>query len=257
MSRLLPLVDGIRFPLNAAKYYRRGQSFQARHPGFPLPSRALAFDAYSAPDWDFYKKSGEETAAFLAAIASSYLPQDVPLRVLEWGCGPARVIRHMGTALKGSGHTVHGSDYNPQTIEWCIPNIPKVTFTRNGLEPPLPFEAASFDFVYSISVLTHLSESVGQMWVNELFRVMRPGAILAITTNGDCFVPRFSPDELAAYQEHGTVIRGNFEEGKKLFLAYHSTAYLKEKLFSQFEYLDHKPAAFPYTGQDLSVLRKP
>lgn len=252
-SGLLTVVNGIRYFFNTVKYYGRGKVFRSRYPGFKVPPRALAFDAYSASDWDFYKKSGEETAAFLAAIVNRYLPKDPPPKVLEWGCGPARVVRHLPTLL---GAQVYGTDYNPQTIAWCTPNIPDVTFAENGLVPPLPFGDNVFDFVYSISVFTHLSEPVSQLWAAELLRILRPGGVLAVSTNGDAFRPLFFPDEQAAYDSRGVMVRGNFEEGKKLFLAYHSPEYLRETLFKDFEPLEYVPAGFPFTGQDLSVLRK-
>jgi len=249
------MANGVRFLLNAAKYYPANARFVRENPGFAVPPRALAFDAYSAPDWYFYRKSGTETAAFLAGIAAKYLPGKAGLRVLEWGCGPGRVIRHIPAAFATT--TAFGSDYNPETIAWCSRNIPEVAFSKNELSPPLKFEANSFDFVYSISVLTHLSEAVSTQWVAELYRVMEPGALLVITTNGDSFKPWFLPDELAQYEASGFVMRGQFAEGKKLFMAYHSPQYLREKLFSRFEMLEFAPAGFPHTGQDMSVLRKP
>ena len=42
-----------------------------------------------------------------------------------------------------------------------------------------------FDFIYSISVFTHLSDAVSRQWANELLRVSKDGAILVITTNGN------------------------------------------------------------------------
>jgi SAM-dependent methyltransferase len=52
------------------------------------------------------------------------------------------------------------------------------------MNPPLPFEDASFDLVYSISVFTHLDEEMQDAWLNELKRVLRPGGILIITVHG-------------------------------------------------------------------------
>jgi ubiquinone/menaquinone biosynthesis C-methylase UbiE len=172
-----------------------------------VPPRFLAFDAYSAPDWDFYKISGSETATFLSSIAKRYLPENTSLRVLEWGCGPARVIRHISSNF-GSGAEVYGSDYNRDTISWCTQNIRGVIFSLNELRPPLPFNDRVFDFIYSISVFTHLSESVCHEWVKELYRIMRSGAIAVISTDGDRSLKRLLPDELETYQTRGVVVRG-------------------------------------------------
>jgi SAM-dependent methyltransferase len=221
-----------------------------------VPPRFLAFDAYSAPDWDFYKLSGVESAAFLSAAARRYLPDNTSLRVLEWGCGPARVIRHIHSTF-GSEAEVYGSDYNRDTIGWCNQNIPGVVFSVNGLHPPLSFGEGFFDFIYSISVFTHLSEPVGLEWVTELHRVMRSGAIAVISANGDSLLDKLLPEELETYKSRGVVVRGKVQEGKKMFFAVHSPAYVREILFKSFEVLEFAPGEFPYTGQDLWILRKP
>ncbi len=157
-SGLMTLADTLRYPFSVLKYYRKERLFNARNPGFKVPPRILAFDAYSAPDWDFYKLSGSETATFLSATARRYLPQNAKLRVLEWGCGPARVIRHIPSYF-GSEVEVYGTDYNRDTIGWCSENIPDVVFCLNGLRPPLQFGEAFFDFVYSISLCANISET--------------------------------------------------------------------------------------------------
>ena len=103
--------------------------------------------------------------------------------VLEWGCGPGRVIRHLPALLNEA--TIIGSDFNSESIDWCSKHILDVTFVKNELEPPLPFEKNLFDFIYAISVFTHLSESSCHQWIDELVRIIKPNGILMIWTNGD------------------------------------------------------------------------
>lgn len=253
---LLLSVEKIRYVVSLVKCYWKNCKFTTKYPDFSLPPKYLAYDAYSAPDWEFYKKSGEETAAFLVGVIKRYLAGSQSVRVLEWGCGPARVIRHLRPLL-GSVDDIIGSDYNPESISWCKNNISGVTFLENKLQPPLTLDDDSIDFIYSISVFTHLSETVSFEWSEELFRVVRPGGVLVITTNGDSLLDMMLPDELTAYNENGYVIRGKYEEGKKMFFSCHSPAYLRHNLFKNFEVLEHIGAGFPYTGQDLWILKKP
>lgn len=253
---LLTAVEKLLYLVSVLRWYRRNIEFVQKHPDFKVPPKALAYDAYSAPDWDFYKLSGEETAVFLAEISNKYLPHDTSLRVLEWGCGPGRVIRHIPNTFSANTKA-YGTDYNPASIAWCNDNVGTVKFSLNGLQPPLQFEEECFDLIYSISVFTHLSEEVSLQWVGELWRVARSGGLLVITTNGDSRQGVMRPDEKEAYKSKGIVIRGKFEEGKKMYWACHSPQYLKEKLFNEFEVLQHCDASFPYTGQDYWVLRKP
>jgi SAM-dependent methyltransferase len=256
VSGLLGVAEKVRYFVTVAKLYRKNGVFHSLNPGFKVPPRALAYDAYSAPDWDFYKTSGSETAAFLFTVAQRHLPQDVAERVLEWGCGPARVIRHIPSAF-GPKTEVYGSDYNSETIQWCTKDIPEVHFSLNGLLPPLQFPDGFFDFIYSISVFTHLSETVICEWIDELGRITHSGSIVVITTNGESFLVKLLPDELESYKSQGFVVRGNVEEGKRAFSSCQSPAYLGEKLSGRFEILEFAPASFPYTGQDMWVLRKP
>lgn len=256
VSGLLGVAEKVRYLVTVAKLYRKTRLFRSLNPNFKVPPKALAYDAYSAPDWDFYKKSGIQTAAFLLNVAQRYLPRDVATRVLEWGCGPARVVRHIPSAF-GPKAEVYGSDYNPETIQWCTQAIPEIRFNLNGLLPPLTFPDGFFDFVYSISVFTHLSESVIHQWIDELCRITHSGSIVVMTTNGDSFLAKLLPDEIETYKSKDVVVRGNVEEGKRAFSSCQSPAYLREKLSERFEVLELNPASFPYTGQDMWVLRKP
>jgi SAM-dependent methyltransferase len=115
--RLLRLVEGLRFWMSIARCSRRNAQFIRRNPDFVLPPRHLAYDAYSAPDWTYYKNSGEETAMFLADIIRTHSGNSNEARVLEWGCGPGRVIRHMPETL-GQKTGINGADYNKESIQW-------------------------------------------------------------------------------------------------------------------------------------------
>jgi SAM-dependent methyltransferase len=252
---LLAVADKVKYLMTVVRLYGKSRLFHSLNPGFAVPPKALAYDAYSAPDWDFYKKSGTETALYLSSIAQRYLPNDSSIRILEWGCGPARVIRHIHTAF-GAKADVYGSDYNSETIRWCSQSIPGVQFSLNGLLPPLPFPEGMFDFIYSISVFTHLSELVIHEWIDELRRVTHSGSIVIITTNGDSFLSKLLPDELETYKSRGIVVRGNVEEGKRVFITCQSPAYLRDKFSAGFEVLESISASFPHTNQDTWILRK-
>ena len=255
-THLLTLADKVRCQITLMRNRVGNKAFVAANPGFKLPPVALAYDAYSAPEWEFYKRSGMETAAFLAGVLRKHLPGQTGLRVLEWGCGPARVIRHLPEAI-GNDAQVYGTDYNTATITWCRESIPGVHFDNNQLEPPLPFEENFFDFIYSISVFTHLSETVSRQWAAELLRVSKPGDVLSLTVNGDSFTNKMLPQELKSYQETGVLMRAQFEEGKRCFIAVHSPNYVRDVLFKDFKILEHLPAGFPFTGQDIWILQKP
>ena len=254
----LGLAERVRFRAKVRATRANNEVFQRHNPGFAVPPESLAFDAYSAPDWAFYHESGLGTAGFLAGLAHEYCrPTGAWLNVYEWGCGPGRVIRHMPSTL-GADARIFGSDYNADTISWCSRHLPGITFATNGLQPPLPYEDDSFHFAYSISVFTHLAEATGLSWTTELHRVMKPGGILVVTTSGDsAFESEMLPRERDEYVRTGVVVRGDYAEGKKMFLTRHSPAYVRTKLLAKFDIVEHRPAAFPFIAQDYWVARKP
>ena len=47
---------------------------------------------------------------------------------------------------------------------------------------PTDFEAESFDFIYAFSVFSHLSEEAHKRWLEEFERLLKPGALLVLTT---------------------------------------------------------------------------
>jgi SAM-dependent methyltransferase len=255
--RLLRLAERSRYHLKRWELRKRNKRFIADNPGFALPPEHLAFDAYSSSHWDFYKISGEQMAAFLSAITAKYFTPGNPLnKIYEWGCGPGRIIRQLKSTF-GEKVELHASDYNAESIAWCKENIPGVQFLANDLEPPLPYSNDQFDFIYVISVFTHLSETNALRWADELYRILRPGGILLVTTNSDTIYEKeLLPAERKKYSEDGIVVRGDYEEGKKMYLAMHSPRYIREKLLHRFELLEHVSSKVPFMRQDYWVGRK-
>ena len=256
-ARLLAPAEKLRYYLKRVQLGKRNRRFIRENPDFCLPPAYLAFDAYSSSHWEFYKVSGELTAKFLSEIVSKYFNNHNRIStVYEWGCGPARIIRQLPAVLDKS-ISFYASDYNEQTIEWCKQNVENVAFIKNELEPPLPYIDNQFDFIYAASVFTHLSEENALKWSKELARVLAPNGILLITTNSDAaYQKELLRDEKKRYESAGIVVSGNYEEGKKMFLARHSPKYIRETLLQPFQILEHVPMGFPFMKQDYWIAHK-
>jgi SAM-dependent methyltransferase len=97
-------------------------------------------------------------------------------KILDFGCGCGRMTRF----LPGSS----GSEINPDHVQWCLQSLPEVDTRQNQTLPPLPFADASFDLVYSLSILTHLPEHLANCWLQDLHRVAKPNALVILTTHG-------------------------------------------------------------------------
>lgn len=257
-SGLLKPADTVKYWVSRARTHLRNARFTRQHPGFIAPPADLAFDAYNHIDWQAYHDSGLAHARLFARLLAAQ-PSDGPLRVLEWGCGPARLIRHLPALLAPRPLALTGSDYNPRTIAWCRSQIGGVDFIENGLNPPLPLADASVDAVYNFSVLTHLSEAVQLQWVQELRRVLRPGGLLICTTHGEAYRYLLALESERARFDAGELVeQGGYEEGKKWFFAVHPERWLREKLFADFEDVQRVPTtAADAIRQDVWTARKP
>ena len=147
--------------------------------GLPLPPPefvGLTMGIFEGPG--VYEGFLESGATDAEAIRDEVRQIDA---VLDFGCGCARVLRHWSRL---PDTRVHGSDFNPQMIDWCRRSLPFAGFTLNRVAPPLELEDESFDLVYAVSVFTHLLEPLQLPWLTELARVVRPGGRLLVSLNG-------------------------------------------------------------------------
>ncbi|MBN1270671.1 MAG: class I SAM-dependent methyltransferase [Candidatus Aminicenantes bacterium] len=102
--------------------------------------------------------------------------------VLDFGCGCARVLRH----LKEHSKYCHffGTDIDPETIFWCRNNIDYADFFKCNSLPPLKYPQETFDLLYGVSVFTHLNEEYQFLWLDELRRIAKKKAVLLMTVQG-------------------------------------------------------------------------
>jgi len=256
-SRLLPLVDRARFVVVGLRSVRNNRAYLAQHPGFVAPPAFLLYDAYSHVNYRAYAEDGRGPAQYLAGVATRYLGSDCALSVCEWGCGPARILRHLPPLLP-PGSRVFGTDYNERTIAWCATHVPEVAFRVNRLAPPLPFSTGELDFLFAVSVLTHLSEELHVAWIEELKRVVRPGGLILVTVHGDRCVAGLTAEERAAYDAGRLVVRGMVLEGSRTFVAYQSPRFMREVLLRDLEILQHNPPDAPRLArvQDVYLVRR-
>jgi SAM-dependent methyltransferase len=254
---LLEIADYVRYLIELKRTWQSNRIFAAKNPQVNFPPPHLAYDAYAHTSKQLYWLTGREQAEYFGNIIKSNTHAGA-LSIFEWGCGPARVLRHMHEFLPIKSE-LFGSDYNPETISWCRRAIKDIQFELNDLAPPLPYESDQFDCLYCISVFTHLSREMHEQWISEISRVVKPSGLIILTTHGDDCTNVLMEDEATEYRNGKLVVRGNIQEGKRCYVAYHPPAYLKNHLLNQFEVILHidgssqkKPSGF---GQDIWVIR--
>ncbi len=253
---VLSIAERFRYFTHWLRESPRNREFIKSHTAEAFPPTGALYDAMSSMDYEAYFTSGTKVAKVLYGMYEPYLPQ-TQASICEWGCGPARIIRHLRTIDSSRSLKLFGTDYNPVSIEWCQKSITGVSFHLNKLAPPLPFEDNQFDCLYCVSVFTHLSEEMHHAWIKELFRVVKPGGVVLITTHGDNFVPKLTPGEKETYSKGDLVIRGRVLEGSRMYTAFHPPVFVR-KMLADHEILVHQPKPDPVVagGQDVWITRK-
>ncbi|HEV7475481.1 MAG TPA: class I SAM-dependent methyltransferase [Pyrinomonadaceae bacterium] len=223
--------------------------------GKPLPPPELIFAVAGTRDAKWFLEGGLRGAESIHdLLARNNTPLDSLNHILDLGCGCGRVIRHLQPAADAE---LYGTDYNAKLIEWCKGNLKVGHFDVNDLTPPLSYSDGKFDFVYALSVFTHLPEHLQRSWMNELKRVIRPGGYLLITTHGNYYLDQLSPTEQARFQNGEMILRDAGAAGSNWCNVYHPEEYVRTKLAEGFEVVDFVPeGAKGNPRQDAVLLRR-
>lgn len=174
--------------------------------------------------------------------------------IFDFGCGCGRLLRHW----KGvTNARLYGSDYNPYLIEWCRENLPVGEFATNGLEPPLPFEDDSFDFLYSLSIFTHLAEPIQVPWMREVTRVVKPGGLLLLTFHGRSRLRTLTEPLISSFESGELTVWQPEQSGGSGCAVWHPERYIRDVLAQDVEIIDYSPAGALDVQQDAVLFRKP
>lgn len=219
--------------------------------GKPLPSRLAMMRIIGVSDWRTYYDQGLATARMLVETARAVGAE--PSRwtaVLDWGCGCGRIARHMPALTQAR---IHGRDIDAYTVRWSARHLDG-DFRVCGLKPPLDLPPASIDFAYGLSVLTHLSAPMQAVWFEELGRVLKPGALAALSYH-DLDHP--SAQGVAFRKtEDGVFLTEWAMEGSNLVAAFQDLASIERAAAPWFDLVRHVPREDTGFDQALAVLRR-
>lgn len=159
--------------------------------------------------------------------------------ILDFGCGCGRVTRFL---MPTDHQTIIGTDIDPESIEWCDKNLSHIaTFKTNDVLPPLEFADGTFDFVYCISVFTHLPENMQFRWLEELRRITKPQGFFITSVHGEELFSHNDPQILNDFKEQGfAYITGDGTKGLPEFYqtSFHTEKYIRSRWSKYFNILN-------------------
>jgi SAM-dependent methyltransferase len=189
--------------------------------------------------------------------------------ILDFGCGCGRTLRWFDEWAKKNVLT--GVDVDDEVVNWCKANIPFASVFKSKYNPPLPFESNIFDFIYSLSVFSHLEEDLHLQWLAELERILIRGGYAVISTHGPyCYKPFLLGEHRLKLPDDEAIpdfAYGMTELDEKGFIfhpidiktgygtTFISSGYIHERWSNYFEVVDIIPVGMDHL-QDTIILQK-
>jgi SAM-dependent methyltransferase len=142
-------------------------------------------------DLMFEKGSPEEVASYAERACNVIANIEASLRAagrtfeeierwLDFGCGYGRVIRFLIDRVPPE--RIFASDVNKEGVDFCRTEFGiNPVYSRSNLSL---VRVGSFDFIYAISVITHLNERNSRSFLALMGESLTPGGIAMFTTHG-------------------------------------------------------------------------
>ena len=222
----------------------------------PIPPTRLIVQVAGSADVGWFLEGGKLAAqSIIEVLGQNGLDLDQFDSMLDFGCGCGRVVRQWHALASVN---IYGTDYNRTPIDWCRHNLDFARFATNAAKPPLKVQDSSFDFVYALSVFTHLPEDAQRAWITELTRTIRPGGYLLITTQGNYYRNQLTDTERERFDQGELIVRHGEAAGSNLCAAFHPESYIRERLALPLTVVDFVPeGALGNPYQDIVLLQKP
>lgn len=151
---------------------------QKHQNNMPLPPEALRLHVGVRPSAANFLAQGSNSSERVLQVFGA-APQKP---VLDWGCGSGRTLRWL-MAYPVWRANYYGCDVDSEAIAWLKQNgVSNVSVCND--DPPLPYPDATFGGLFAFSVLTHIPAEKHRGWYVELRRVLEPGGLAYLTTQG-------------------------------------------------------------------------
>jgi SAM-dependent methyltransferase len=205
LAAMLASLDG-RYPLGPL-------------PGFPAEHYQAGFVGGSGEHtmreaFGFYLFMKEQCAKYGVAL-------DETAQILDFGVGWGRFARLFLHDVPSTSLTL--ADPWDLALEICTETGVPGKQVLLGLMPPSDLPSATFDLTFAYSVFSHLSPKAHLAWKDEFARVVKPGGLAIVTTQGDWFLDycellRDRPDlRESLWHEMLSKSFGDFDESRQAY----------------------------------------
>lgn len=168
----------------------------------PIPPKHLQQRVSGDYYWQFFMHGAHMLADIDRALTTQGLSLSTFERILDFGCGCGRFLIPLSQAVAPA--RLSGCDIDAEAIGWLSAHYPQLAGLVAGPhEPRSPYADESFDFVYGVSVFTHLPEDMQFAWLAELQRITKKGGWLVLTTHGRKFINEMPTKYHADFNERG------------------------------------------------------
>lgn len=164
-------------------------------------------------DWaDTYDKTMLDGLGYLtpkktAELLSDYLPLK-QAQILDVGSGTGLA----GQELASHGYrNIDALDYSAEMLEVARKRNVYQNLHQIDLTDDIALASNSYDAMISTGTFTHAH--VGASCLDELFRILKPGGLLACTVHKDIWMPEGFDDKVSELQEAGTLKKRHHEAG--------------------------------------------
>ena len=153
-------------------------------PSFPDESLQASF--VGSANEHALREGSHFYSAVLLQLEKHSGPLTAESKVLDFGVGWGRYMRffYRNVAL----NNLYGVDPWHLAIDTCRDTNVHGQLLHINLRPPMVLADNTFDLVFAYSVFSHLSPTVGEQWIAELARCLKPGGLLIVTTQGRTFI---------------------------------------------------------------------
>jgi SAM-dependent methyltransferase len=232
-------------------------SIQEIHNSIPIPPPHLRYRISGTSDDKIFVHSGIIGSEQMMSYVDKYDPAS-ERSLLDWGCGCGRYAHHITSKWPTVAYT--GCDIDTEAINWCQTNLKQGHYVVTDPYPPTPFANEQFTSVIASSVMTHLTEANQQLWLGEIYRILKPGGIFVASVLGltaasrSFWLPRKLKRKGFIDHHQDMALKGIAPDGYYRDV-FQTEAYTRKNWSAFFDIKEYIPAGL-MDFQDLVILQK-